>query len=371
MSDVRINLLLPGQSSRYSVLYSDYSDLAIGLRKLGVKSRVLLIKFNERTAEFPYRVPEFEEIYVNRVQEFLNNDEFYVMPDDFPLLMHFNKHHLFPRNSLIWAHYFYGHKFIFKKYRDVPFENFNVNRRFKLLEYVPFKLMYINSGFYRGALAGYPVVAQSLWTLLLLERVYNLRVIGLLRTPVEESIYPLQEEKEDRALIYLGGFEDTDLNALRTTLKFLSKADSGLKFDAFGDERVASLIGKEFRVNYLGKLERDELSREYGRHLLTISPIYNGNFEMVPVQSLLCGTPVITFPQPFMEVTGDSPMIANIEYVPELKDRIRLWRGEMGEIRKIVRNRILEEMDNAVVARKLVYDYLLRLSETVENEDVE
>ena len=66
--------------------------------------------------------------------------------------------------------------------------------------------------------------------------------------------------------------EDTDLNALRTTLKILNKVDSGLQFDAFGDEHMSSLIEKSFRVNYPGKLERVDLSREYGRHLLTISP---------------------------------------------------------------------------------------------------
>jgi hypothetical protein len=363
MKDAYINLLLPGQSSRYSVLYNVYNDLAIGLGKLGLKSRILFIKFNEMTAEFPYHVPEFKEVDINRVQGALNDDEFCIIPDDFSLLKHLNKYRLFPKNSLIWAHYLYGHKFIFKKYRDIPFENFKANRWFKLLEYLPIKLLYSNNGFYRSALARYPVVAQSLWTLLLLERVYNLRVIGLLRIPVEESIYPMQDDKEDRALIYLGNLEDTDLNALRTTLKILNKVDSGLQFDAFGDERMSSLIEKSFRVNYLGKLERVDLSREYGRHLLTISPIYNGNFEMVPIESLLCGTPTITFPQPFMEVTGDSPMIANIEYAQELKSKLQLWKGEMGEHRKRVRERVLEEMDNKVVARNLVYDYLSGLSQ--------
>ena len=63
-------------------------------------------------------------------------------------------------------------------------------------------------------------------------------------------------------------------------------------------------------------------------------------------------------------------MIANVEYARELKNRLELWKGEIGEIRKILRDRILEEMDNALVARKLVHDYLPRPSEPVENKDV-
>ena len=115
------------------------------------------------------------------------------------------------RESLIWANYLYGHKFIFKKYRDIPFENFKANRWFKLLEYLPIKIMYSSSGFYRGALARYPVVAQSFWTLLLLERVYNLRAIGLLKIPVEESIYPCKTIRRIGPLYTLGTWGSVEI----------------------------------------------------------------------------------------------------------------------------------------------------------------
>ncbi|MGC8969975.1 MAG: glycosyltransferase [Conexivisphaera sp.] len=183
--------------------------------------------------------------------------------------------------------------------------------------------------------------------------------MGLLRTPVEPSIYPLVDEKEGRALIYLGGADDTDIGALLAALRILEEERPGIELDAFGDERTARIVGQRVRVNYLGKLERSELSVEYGRHAITIAPIYNGNFEMVPVQSLLCGTPVITFPQPFMEVTGDSPMVANIENPPEVRTKVRTWlRNEaMTPLRREIRARILREMDNEVVAGKLLRDY--------------
>ncbi|PSN81861.1 hypothetical protein B9Q01_09745 [Candidatus Marsarchaeota G1 archaeon OSP_D] len=56
--------------------------------------------------------------------------------------------------------------------------------------------------------------------------------------------------------------------------------------------------------------------------MVTITPIYNGNFEMVPIESLLSGTPVITYIQPFIEVTGQSLLIANINNKKELKENL-------------------------------------------------
>jgi hypothetical protein len=43
---------------------------------------------------------------------------------------------------------------------------------------------------------------------------------------------------------------------------------------------------------------------------------------MVPIESLLSGTPVITYIQPFIEVTGQSLLIANINNKKELKENL-------------------------------------------------
>ena len=357
-----INLVLPKQSSVYSDLYNVYYDLFLGLNKLNIKARILLTKVDERNTYPQYdNNVKIEEISLEALDELLKDGNVYVLPDDFSLLKKIKYENLTIKNYLIWAHYFYGHRFLFKKYRDLPYRNYGVDRKYTLIEYLPIKFAYWSSKFYVSALKGKPIVAQSLWTLLLLERVYNLPVLGLLRIPVEASLYPLENDKESSALIYLGSKEDTDLEALYHTLKVLKEVDKDIKFDSFGNEHLARIVSQHYKVNYLGKLNRRELNEEYGKHLLTISPIYNGNFEMVPIQSLLCGTPVITFIQPFMEVTGESQLIANIEYVQEIRNKIKLWKNDIKDLRITTRKKILEEMDNEVVAKKLVYDYLMSM----------
>ena len=127
-------------------------------------------------------------------------------------------------------------------------------------------------------------------------------------------------------------------------------------FVVSGFEPVAELFESHFHIKleYAGKLSREELSACYRSHFLTICPIFNGNFEMVPVESLMSGTPVISFVQPFMEVTGQSEMVANILNLSEIKAKVLLWRKLDGEIRERERNRILGDMDSRKVADQLI-----------------
>jgi len=120
---------------------------------------------------------------------------------------------------------------------------------------------------------------------------------------------------------------------------------------------VGLIFNKKFNENikYLGKLDRKDLSKEYSKHLVTITPIYNGNFEMVPIESLLSGTPVITYIQPFIEVTGQSVLIANINNKKEIKRKFNYWfSNDLSHDLKIMKGKILDVMDNAKVARDLL-----------------
>jgi len=68
----------------------------------------------------------------------------------------------------------------------------------------------------------------------------------------------------------------------------------------------------------------------------------------------MSGTPVISFIQPFMEVTGQSEMVANILNLSEIKAKVLLWRKLDDEIRERERNRILDAMDSRNVADQLM-----------------
>jgi len=353
----RINLVLPVQRSRFSTIYNVYNDLYLGLKKIGFDSEIILIKTFENYSKFPYF--NVKEVNIKDLNDILLLDEqFSLTVDDFEIMNYFFKNNIRIKNLLIWAHYFYGHKFIFERYRELWKENFSIPYYINLIDYIPFYILRRKAKFYYRALSNNKTVAQSLWTDLLLERVYNIFTEGILYMPVEYEFYDVNEySKENRALIFFGEKDDVDLICLKRTIDTLREANPKLDFDYFGDEEVGLIFNKKFNENikYLGKLDRKDLSKEYSKHLVTITPIYNGNFEMVPIESLLSGTPVITYIQPFIEVTGQSVLIANINNKKEIKRKFNYWfSNDLSHDLKIMKGKILDVMDNAKVARDLL-----------------
>ena len=357
----KINLLLPQQKSKYSVLYNVFNDLFLGLKKIGINSEITLVKYNDYFSDFPYFNVRNQKL--NDLSEIIysNQEEFFITVDDFALMQYFFKKNIKFTNLLIWANYFYGHKFIFGRYTKLWETNFSIPQIYKLISFTPLNLIMRNARFYYEPMKNNITVAQSIWTDLLLERVYNIFTRGLLYIPLEYDYYNIGKvERIKKALIYLGSNEDTDLFALNKIINLLREEDRELEFDYFGDSDIGEYFNRRFGkdIVYLGKLERKNLSIEYARHLVTISPIYNGNFEMVPIQSLLCGTPVVTYIQPFMEVTGQSTLIANISNYSEVRRKFKMWHKAVDAESNLLREKILSVMDNSIVARELV-NYLL------------
>jgi len=353
----RINLVLPAQRSRFSIIYNIYNDLYLGLKKIGFDSEIILIKTFENYSKFPYF--NVKEVNIKDLNDILLLDEqFSLTVDDFEIMNYFFKNNIRIKNLLIWAHYFYGHKFIFERYRELWKENFSIPYYINLIDYIPFYILRRKAKFYYRALSNNKTVAQSLWTDLLLERVYNIFTEGILYIPVEYEFYDVNEySKENRALIFFGEKGDVDLIGLKRTIDTLREANPKLDFDYFGDEEVGLIFNKKFNENikYLGKLDRKDLSKEYSKHLVTITPIYNGTFEMVPIESLLSGTPVITYIQPFIEVTGQSLLIANINNKKEIKRKFNYWiSNDINHDLKMMKSKILEIMDNAKIAKDLL-----------------
>jgi len=353
----RINLVLPVQRSRFSAIYNVYNDLYLGLKKIGFDSEIILIKTFENYSKFPYF--NVKEVNIKDLNDILLlNEQFSLTVDDFEIMNYFFKNNIRIKNLLIWALYFYGHKFIFERYRELWKENFSIPYYINLIDYIPFYILRRKAKFYYRALSNNKTVAGSLWTDLLLERVYNIFTEGILYIPVEYEFYDVNEySKENRALIFFGEKDDVDLICLKRTIDTLREANPKLDFDYFGDEEVGLIFNKKFNENikYLGKLDRKDLSKEYSKHLVTITPIYNGNFEMVPIESLLSGTPVITYIQPFIEVTGQSVLIANINNKKEIKRKFNYWfSNDLSRDLKIIKGKILDVMDNAKVARDLL-----------------
>ncbi|MGC9117183.1 MAG: hypothetical protein ACP5ID_06295, partial [Conexivisphaera sp.] len=353
----RIRLLIPRQSSRFSAMCNIMDDLYAGLSETGADPELYLldVRDGEGAPSVPVRVVGSEEAV-----ELLNSEESpLVTVDDYSIMRTIYDGGISNPSLTIWAHYFYGHSFFLPRYRDLRRSNFGAPLSIRALALLPESLWRRLSRFYWISLARHRVVAQSLWTALILGRTYNVPVSGILYPPIEPGYYVGGGEgRERRALVYLGGRMDTDLAALDRALRILGSEVPGIKFDCFGYEEVGRIYSRRFGVelSYLGKLDRADLGREYARHLVTVSPVYNGNFEMVPVESLLAGTPVITYLQPFIEVVGDTPLVANFVDEAAVRLSVGSWvsgRGLGAEL-EAMRKRILGTMDPRRIAAKLL-----------------
>ena len=358
---LRIILLIPAQRNKYSAIYNIFDDLCLALDKTEVKwERFFIntpkIKYDNYDKEAKTIEGKDLKKYVetNSKMEtiFVTIDDYYIMK----ILFRLNT----KDNLLIWAHYFLGHRFIFRRYNDIDrlFHVSFISRIFGTLSgMVPNSILRILFHKYVETLKHANVVSQSIWTDLLLERVYSIRTLGILPIPLNQGSLPINlQERAAKLLLFLGNYDETDVSSLYDAIEAVKGVTQIDGIDFFGTEKTGKLFESHFhiKVEYVGKLSREELSVCYRSHFLTICPIFNGNFEMVPVESLMSGTPVISFIQPFMEVTGQSEMVANILNLSEIKAKVLLWRKLDGEIRERERNRILGAMDSRKVADQLI-----------------
>lgn len=356
---MKISLLLPSQKNAYSNLYEVYNDLYKALMNSGVSCEIVEIR-DTGNVEFPFY--PVKEIRLDQLSSYINSqsaqDTYFLTVDDLYILRWLYRRPKI-RNMFIWLHYFYGAKYLFKSYRisRKPLADSFGRRIVKSVSgMVPNEIAIIQSKFYWNNLSRYPLFSQSLWTGMLTERVYSIPVLGNIYIPIDQKLFTFTPEiKREGILVFLGDASDTDLLALWRIIKVLQQEHFGTIY-YFGNE----LSGIKFRdsygvkMNFIGKVSRNELIRHYGSHFVTIAPVFNGNFEMVPIQSLLAGTPVVSFTQPFMEVTGESDMIANIHNLGEVRRKAKLWKVLDLEIRNSVKSKILEKMDSKKIADDLV-----------------
>lgn len=356
---MKLILILPSQDSIFSNLYEVYIDLNNALTSLGIENKIIEVKLGRGT-EFPFGM--VDNITMSELSKFIEStsdrNTVFVTVDDHSIVNWLYQNEKI-ENLVLWAHYFYGSKFIFQLYRNYRaiYPPINTNRLLKFFAgFIPNSMAIQLSHFYRKTLLTYPVFSQSIWTGLLLERVLSVPVLGTVHIPVDQELYNFEEpEKREGILVFLGNAEETDLKSLNSVLKTL-EPDLLSRLDYFGNEKAGKKFEDtyEIKMNFIGKVERRDLLRCYSGHLITISPIFNGTFEMVPIQSLLCGTPVISFAQPFLEVTGESNMIANIHNLGEIKHKMTLWKNLNPEARRLMKTIILEKMDSKKVAQDLL-----------------
>lgn len=291
---------------------------------------------------------------------FINESERVLTIDSYPIMEALSKIDKSPRDKIIiWVHYFKGHSRLFSQYRQER-KVLTGHARFSdsAISMLPPKLYDLGVKNYLKTLKKGTVIAQSIWTCLLVNRVYNVKCQGIVPVPIDEEEYSSIRncQKDPQYLIFLGNYGDTKLTETVELVKWVKTEFSSLRAHSFGSSelsgRLSELSGVE--IQYHGKVPKKELIELYAKSLFTVSPIYNGNFEMVPIESILSGTPVVTYYQPFMEITGNFHGVANLNNISEAKRLIEeTLHSERMDDMGIMQQRISSEMNYLKVAGKL------------------
>lgn len=360
----RITLLLPKQETRFSPINTSFTFLLKGLQELDIDSRIVEIS-DDGESNLPTSFGKCHEVIsYNDLATILGNNETFIGIDNFRFLKHIDT---IDRNKiLIWTHYFRGNRFLFKQYVDWMNVGIAQSVMSKFATNLLPPLLTRNVGSIRKyvlALKKRFFFAQSLWTALLFNRVYNLQSKGIIYNPIstEEFEANVGTEDKNQILIYLADDRiATNFNQAVETLKAIKQYVGGYKIASFGNVGLAQKLSEELgmEIKTYQDVERDDLIRLFAHSVFTIAPVYNGTFELVPIESLMSYAPVITYIQPFMEVTGQSPVIANIQNRAEVVSKIVQWtqsnqNNTQNELLQM-KNRISAVMDYKVVTSNLL-----------------
>lgn len=161
-------------------------------------------------------------------------------------------------------------------------------------------------------------------------------------------------------LTYFG--KETDHMAVKTV------ADKGVKIKAFGCK--ATSIVPEYVLNHpnievLGYVTDNELVVLYSNALFTLFPFTEEPFGYVPVESMACGTPVLTYNKQGPSETvinGVTGWLANSDG-ELIRLAVRLWKnGYPSVMRSNARKRALD------FDVKKIADEWIKLIEHLENK---
>lgn len=355
-----IHLLLPKQPNKFNNIHYNFYFLKKGLEKLGTIVEILELS-EDGSSNLPDEIRDqinAEQVKYDQLNHILSRDGVFVGLDDYEFLSRLRNTD--ERETMIWVHYLNGSSLFLRQYINwqitSSFVKF-VKKTYRgvVPTYLQFWLLrnYINS------LKNRFIFAQSLWTALLLNRVYNVTTKGIVYNPVNPSEYPTQKDitERDKVSIFLAGPNDTWLNDAISLIPKLMRKFGRLQLHAFGNKeltgKLSRMVGTD--ITFHSDISRKDLFELFSESYFTLTPVYGGNFEMVPIESLMCYTPVITYLQPFIEVTGKSSMIANIQNEYESINMVSQFEKTFQEgIPQLVRNRLVSSMNYETVAYELI-----------------
>ncbi len=353
-----ITLLMPKQNNRFNNIHYNFKYLTKGLNEFGYEVRIV-----ELSADGTSNIPDgygikTELVKYDELPGLLKQDGKFVGLDEYKFTTELGK--VRNDNVFMWVHYFNGASLYFKQYVEWPY----IPRLKKTIRklYRGFFPSYFQERFlgeYIACLKGHKTIAQSLWTALLLTRIHNIPCQGIVYNPILEEEFPtsIKFNSRNKIVLYLSGIYDTRLEETAQILNLLNRRLADFELHSFGNEAMSRNL--EERIN--GKIEfhngisRKDLFRLYSEAVFTLAPQYNGNFEMVPVENLISYTPVLTYLQPFQEITGKTHLIANLNNIGESVGHIQNWiQGSQTDELELMRNKLLMNLNYRSVAQSLI-----------------
>jgi glycosyltransferase involved in cell wall biosynthesis len=154
---------------------------------------------------------------------------------------------------------------------------------------------------------------------------FGLKVHDIIYPPLDRRIFRPSTESpsEDYVLTYFG--KETKFSVIKRI------ADLGVKIKAFGSKTlfINRDLLKHPNIEFLGKLSTEVLVDAYSNALFTLFPFTHEPFGYIPLESMACGTPTLTYgmqgPGEYI-VDGESGWLVNDD-ASMVKKAIEIWRG--------------------------------------------
>lgn len=353
-----IYFVMPEESNQSIFLHHIFSDLLTGFKRNGLKLiGVVLSSKNEGIDDVANVIFLSND---NFKQFYESNPSIYFVNDELNLLNKFYEKKL--PNLPIYVTNFVGYQFVYTRYIEwMTCNNLDTKLRRILLKYIPNQLCY--NYFYKqylNVLSHSPIFALSVSQALNIGRIVNFPVSGIFNPPIDAKQFFSKPKKKNKVVIYLGNCTETNVIDLINILIKTKEIVNEFEVVSIGNNIVRDFVSKKtgMLINHYPFLERPKLYELFAEAIFFINPIFNGDFEVMPIEALLSGTPVVSYTLPFLEVTGQSLLIANIENYNEVKQKIKIWIGnDLTEEIQELKRKVLSAMDCQIVAKR-IYDSL-------------
>ncbi|GAB6944938.1 glycosyltransferase family 4 protein [Vulcanisaeta sp. JCM 14467] len=160
----------------------------------------------------------------------------------------------------------------------------------------------------------------------------GVRVHAVINPPIDTEFFkPTPNPSQDYVLTYVG--KETQFSVLRAI------ADAGVKLVAFGSKVpwLPRWFTRHRNIDYRGRVSDEELVKLYANARFTVFPFTHEPFGYVPVESMACGTPVLTYNKqgPGETVINNETgwLVSNPDEL--VKMAVRLWEGGYDESMRV------------------------------------